>query len=439
MRSLLAWRPVAARFPARTFRSLAEANYRRYFLGHTCSIVGTWVQRIGQDWLVLELTGSAVALGGALLCQFLPVLLGGVWGGVVVDRLDTRRLLMSTQGASALTAAALAAFVISGTVSLAVVYILAAVLGVITVVDSPARQTFVAELVGTDDIVNAQALNSLVTSVGRLVGPAIAGLVIAAAGVGITFVINSVSFVAVLIGLVTIDHRALRPAPRTGAGPGQAREGVRYLWRHSEMRAVVVLVAVVSVFGQNFRVVFPLLAADVFGGGAQAYAWMTAALGLGAVLGALLNAGAEGPTSSWRLGSVCLAFGLTSVLVAAAPSLALALLAVAGLGVANVVLNTSARALLLTESPPEMRGRVMAVHTLVFLGGVPVGAPLVGTMCELWGPRAGMSIAALACLLVAGAVLPILRGSHARPARPWSRRGRRARAASRSGRRPRRC
>jgi predicted MFS family arabinose efflux permease len=420
MRSRLAWRPVSARFPGRTFRSLAEPNYRRYFLGHTCSIVGTWVQRIGQDWLVLELTGSAVALGGALLCQFLPVLLGGMWGGVVVDRLDTRRLLMSTQAVSALTAAALAAFAISGTASLAIVYILAAVLGVVTVVDSPARQVFVAELVGEHDVVNAQALNSLVTSVGRLVGPALAGLVIATAGVGITFVINAVSFVAVLVGLVAIDRRTLRPAPRPGGGPGQAREGLRYIWRHSEMRAVVVLVAVISVFGQNFRVVFPLLATDVFGGGAQAYGWMTATLGLGAVLGALLNAAAEGPTSSWRLVLVCLAFGVTSVLVAAAPSLAFALLAVAGMGMASIVFNTLARALLLTNSSPEMRGRVMAIHTLVFLGGVPVGGPLIGVMCELWGARAGMSIAALACLLGAGAVLPRLRGlrtrrSQARP------------------------
>ena len=414
MRFRRAWRHVGARSPTRTFRSLAEPNYRRYFLGHTCSIVGTWVQRIGQDWLVLELTGSAVALGGALLCQFLPVLLGGVWGGVVVDRLDTRRLLMSTQAASALTAAALAAFAISGTASLAVVYVLAAVLGVITVVDSPARQTFVAELVGAHDIVNAQALNSLVTSVGRLVGPALAGVVIATAGVGITFVINAVSFVAVLIGLVIIDRRTLRAAPPAGGGPVRAREGLRYIWRRPEMRTVVMLVAVVSVFGQNFRVVFPLLATDVFGGGAQAYGWMTATLGLGAVLGALLNAAVEGPVTSWRLVLACLMFGVTSLLVAVAPSLALALLAVAGLGMTNVVLNTLARALLLTDSSPEMRGRVMAVHTLVFLGGVPVGAPLIGVMCELWGARAGMGIAALACLLAAGAVLPGLRRSRTR-------------------------
>lgn len=394
---------------ADTFRSLAEPNYRRYVLGHTCSIVGTWVQRIGQDWLVLELTGSAVALGGALLCQFLPVLLGGVWGGVVVDRLDTRRLLMSTQAASALTAAALAAFAISGTASLAVVYVLAAALGGITVVDSPARQTFVVELVGAPDVVNAQALNGMVAAVGRLVGPALAGLVIATAGVGITFVLNAVSFGAVLIGLAAIDRRTLRPAPRAGRRPGQAREGLRYLRHHPEMRAVIVLVAVVSVFGQNFRVVFPLLATDVFGGGAQAYGWMTATLGLGAVLGALLHA-AAGPPSSRRLVPVCLAFGVTSVLVAAAPSLALALPAVACLGGASAVFTTVARALLLAHSSPEMRGRVMAVHTLVFLGGAPVGGPLVGVMCELWGARAAMGIAALACLLGAGAVLRRLGG-----------------------------
>ena len=392
----------------RTFRSLRMENYRKYFFGHASSVIGTWMQRIGQDWLVLEITDSALALGGSVACQFLPVLLGGVWGGVVVDRVDTRRLLIITQLAQAVLAAALAVFALTGTATLLIVYALAAGLGVVTVFDNPARQSFVAELVEPADIINAQALSSLVNNVGRLVGPALAGLCIVATGVGVTFVINAVSFLAVLISLFTMDVGALLPKLVAPRAPGQAREGLRYVWHHPTLRATVLLAAVVSVFGQNFRVVFPILATDTFHGDATTYGWLTAALGLGAVVGALLSAAAT-TTTTWRLLWVCVAFAGANLAVAAAPDLTIALLAIVVLGVLNILFNTLARTILQLSTDPGMRGRVMAIHVMVFLGGIPVGGPLIGLLCELWGPRLGMVVAGVMCLVGCIAVGPGLR------------------------------
>jgi predicted MFS family arabinose efflux permease len=391
------------------FRSLSQRNYRRYFVGHTSSVIGTWMQRIGQDWLVFELSDSAVALGISMLCQFLPVLLFGVWGGVAVDRWDTRRLLIGTQTAQALLAAVLAAFTLTGTVTLPIVYALAVGLGLVTVVDQPARQSFVAELVDTDDIVNAQSLNSVINNLGRLIGPALAGGLIVLTGVGVTFVINAVSFVAVLIGLIGMDTGALRPVERAPRGRGQAREGLRYVWGHPVLRGTVILVAVVSVFGQNFRVVFPILAADVFHGDATTYGWLTAALGVGAVVGALGSAAAT-TVAPVRLLWLTVGFAVSTVAVAAAPTLLVALLLIVVFGVVNIQVNTIARTILQVGSASGMQGRVMAIHGMVFLGGTPIGGPLAGLICQLWGARIGMLVAGAACLLGALAVWPMLRG-----------------------------
>jgi predicted MFS family arabinose efflux permease len=390
------------------FRSLAEANYRRFFIGNSASVTGTWMQRIGQDWLVLQLTDSALALGGSMLCQFLPVLIGSVWGGVVVDRLNTRRLLLGTQAAQAVLAAALAVVVLTDTVTLAIVYVLAALLGMVTVVDNPARHSFVVELVDRDDIVNAQALNSLINNMGRLVGPVFAGVLIAISGVGITFVINACSFMAVMMSLLIMDTSALRTVPVSPRAPGQVREGLRYVWVRPELRATLVLAAVVSVFGQNFRVVFPVLASDTYGGGATIYGWLTAALGAGAVIGGLISAAAV-RSSAWYLWWSCLAFALTNLVVAATASLTVGIVAIVFLGLSNMLLNTFARATLQLSVVPAMRGRVMAIYVMVFLGGIPIGGPLLGGVLELWGPRVGMAVAGGCTLIGCAAVLVTLR------------------------------
>ena len=394
-----------------TFRSFAERNYRYWWTGHSVSVAGTWVQRIGQDWLVLELTGSALALGISMLCQYLPVLLLSVWGGVVVDRTDTRRLLIGTQIAQAVLAAALAVLVLTGAATIGSVYVLAAALGIVTALDNPARQAFFAELVPPTDIVNAQALNSLVNNVGRLGGPALAGVLISQVGVGITFVINAASFVGVLVALAVMDVSALRRVDVTPRARGQAREGLAYVWRHPDLRAAVLLVAVVSVFGQNFRVVFPVLASEGLQGGASTYGWLTSALGVGAVAGALGSAASTTATPK-RLLLVLVAFAASNVAVAAAPGLALTLGAIMVLGVLNVVFNTLGRTILHLNSAPGMRGRVMAIHSMVFLGGIPFGGIAMGAVLEAWGPRLGLVLAGAACLAGAVVLAPgILRSS----------------------------
>ena len=278
---------------SRIFRSFSQRNYRVYFAGHSVSVAGTWMQRIGQDWLLLELTGSPLVLGVALFCQFLPVLLLSPWGGLLVDRTDTRRLLMVTQALQAALAVTLAVVTLTGVATVTWVFLLAIGLGIVSAVDVPARQTFVSELVDDADIVNAQALTGVMHNLGRLLGPALAGVLILLVGVGITFVVNAVSFVAVLVSLTAIDVGRLHAVPVQPRGRGQLREGVAYVWRTPELRATVLIVAIVSLLGQNFRVVFPVLASETFAGDAGTYGVMTSALGIGAVLGSFASAAAS--------------------------------------------------------------------------------------------------------------------------------------------------
>jgi MFS family permease len=398
--------------PRRTFRSLAVPNYRRFFTGHAVSVAGTWMQRVAQDWLVLELSDSAIALGVATALQFLPTLLFGLWGGVLVDRIDRRRAIMVTQAASAVLAAALATLVLTDTVTLWMVYALALGLGLVTVVDVPARHAFITELVRSEDYVNAQALNSTVHNLGRLVGPALAGILIASVDVGAAFAINAVSFAAVLVALARVDPRQLRRQPPAPREKGQVRQGLRYVWQHPELRACMFLVAVVALLGQNFRVVLPVLARDTFNGGPEVYGWLTSALGAGAVLGALASA-ARSRVTAWSLLFWSGVFAVVNLLAAAAPMLALALAVIVGLGVANICFNTLARTLLQLGVESSMQGRVIALHSVVFLGSTPLGGPITGWVCEVWGARAGLLLAGISAGLAALVVLPQLRRARA--------------------------
>jgi MFS family permease len=387
-------------FVARTVRSLRHPNYRRYLGGHALSVVGTWMQRVAQDWLVLELTDDPVAVGTALALQFLPMLLLGVWGGVLVDRFDRWKLLVVTQASSAVLAGVLAVTTLVGATTLGLVYVMAALLGLVTVVDSPARHTFVTDLVPPGDYVNAQALNSTIHNTGRLVGPAVAGLVIAAAGAGAAFALNAVSFAAVLVGLARIDRSALHRTAKAGRGRGQAVAGLRYAWGHPELRACLVLVAVVSLFSQNFRVILPVTAVEVLGGNAAIYGYLTSALGFGAVLGAV-GAASSTTVTGRRLLAWTVALGATNLLMAFAGQLAFALAGLVAVGVANIAFNTMARSLLQLRSAPEMQGRVMALHGLLNLGTTPIGGPLLGWVCGMAGSAWGFAVAGGAALLAA--------------------------------------
>jgi MFS family permease len=392
-----------ARFLARTVRSLRHPNYRRFIGGHAVSVIGTWMQRVAQDWLVLELTGSPVAIGTATALQFLPMLLFGMWGGVLVDRFDRWKLIICTQVASAVLAAVLAVTTLMDVTTLGLVYVLAAALGLVTVVDTPARHTFLTDLVPPPDYVNAQALNSTIHNVGRLVGPAVAGVVIATVGSGPAFAVNAVSFVAVLVGLARIDRSALHRTLRPGRGKGQARAGLRYAWRHRELRACLFLVAVVGVFGQNFRVVLPVTATEVLGGDAATYGYLTAALGLGAVLGAVGAASTETVTGR-RLLICTTLLGGVNLLMALAGQISFALAALVAVGVANILFNTVVRSLLQLRSAAEMQGRVMALYGLLNLGTTPIGAPLLGWVCAVAGSSWGFVVAGGTALLAAAVV-----------------------------------
>ena len=395
------------------FRSLQVPNYRIFFGGHAVSVIGTWMQRVAQDWLVLELSDSAVAVGVATALQALPMLLLGLWGGLLVDRLDRRKTIMATQGVSAVLAAALAGVTLAGVVQLWMVFALALGLGLVTVLDVPARQAFVTEMVGPEDFVNAQSLNSTVHNTGRLVGPAVAGLLIAGVGSGAAFAVNAVSFVAVLISLFRIDPARLDRAEPAPSERGQALEGLRYVWGRPELRACLLLVTVVALFGQNFRVVLPLFARDVLGGGAETYGWLTSALGAGAVLGALATAARERVTA-WSMLVWGAVFSVVSMLLAGAPGLVAALVLLVGLGVANISFNTLARTLLQLGAEPSMQGRVIALHAIVFLGSTPIGGPMIGWICEQFGSRAGLLVSGLVPAVAALALLPTLRRANRR-------------------------
>jgi MFS family permease len=361
------------------------------------------MQRIGQDWLVVHLTHNASALSLVLVLQFAPTLLLGIWGGTVVDRVDTRKLLIVTQLIQAALAAVLAVIALRQFHSLLGIYAMTLLLGIVTVFDNPARQVFVGELVRPADLVNAITLAGAVNNVGRLAGPALAAGMIAVFGVWITFMFNAVSFLAALAGLIRVDASSLRRVDPIPKAAGQMRAGFHYVMQDSAVRATMLLVACVSVFGQNFRVVLPILATSTFDGNAGTYGWLTAALGLGAVTGGVISAGAARPTQA-RLRLMCIAFCAVNIVASLVPNLSLAYVAMFLIGVANIAFNTLARSLLQMDCDPTMIGRVMGVYGIVFLGGNPIGAPIAGVICQAWGARAALAAAGLL------SVLPVLSG-----------------------------
>jgi MFS family permease len=377
---------------ARTFRSLRNHNYRRYFYGQLVSLTGTGMQTVAQGWLVLRLTDdSGFALGLVTALQFLPLLVAGPWGGVVADRFDKRSVLITTQSAMAVVAGALAVLTLTGVVELWMVYAAALLTGAATAVDSPTRQAFVVEMVGPPDLPNAIGLNSALFNAARVVGPAAAGIVIRLADVGPCFALNAVSFLAVLGGLWRMrSDELVRQAP-IPTGKGQVRAGLEYVRRTPVLRSTLLLVAVVGTLGFNANVVLALLAKVTFRGDAGTYALLSSAMGLGSLAGALVTAARTQP--SWRLlVGACLAFGGFLTASAAAPGLPLALPLLALAGAAGITFMTTANSTLQLASDPAMRGRVMALYLLVFLGSTPIGGPVVGLVSEHLRPRFGLGL-----------------------------------------------
>ena len=387
-----------------TFSSLRIRNYRLYFTAQLISVSGTWMQTVAQAWLVLHLSGSSVDLGLVVGLQFLPMLLFGPFGGLVADRVNKRTLLSATQSAGGLLALVLGALVVTHTVELWQVYLLAALLGLVNVFDNPARQTFVMEMVGRDDLPNAVSLNTVVMNASRVVGPAIGGVVIVLFGLGICFFVNAASYVAVLIGLAMMRSRELRPTEHVSRAKGQIREGFRYVWRTPSLRNTLLAIAIIGIFAYNFTVTLAVLAKVTFHGGAGAYSLLTSCMGFGAVIGGLLAAHRARPTPR-LLQVLALVFGGLLAAVALAPTLLTASILIVFMGAASIGFIATANATLQLSADPTMRGRVMALYAMAFLGTTPIGAPLVGAIAQWTNPRVALLAGAVATVMAAGILM----------------------------------
>ena len=387
-----------------TFSSLRVRNFRLYFTAQLISVSGTWMQSVAQAWLVLHLTGSGVDLGIVVGLQFLPMLLLGPFGGLVADRANKRHLLFLTQTAGGLLALVLGVLVVTHTVVLWQVYVLAGLLGVVNLFDNPARQTFMIEMVGRDDLPNAVSLNAVVMNASRVVGPAIGGVIITVFGLGICFFVNAASYVAVIVGLAMMRTADLHPTEPVERARGQVRDGFRYVWRTPALRNVLLAVALIGIFAYNFTVTLALLAKGTFHGGAGTYAMLTSCMGVGAIIGGLVAAHRARPTPR-LLQVLALVFGALLAAVALAPTLLAADLLIVLMGAASIGFIATANATLQLTSDPAMRGRVMALYAMAFLGTTPIGAPLVGAIAQWTNPRVALLAGAVATVAAAGLLM----------------------------------
>ncbi|WP_371677355.1 MFS transporter [Streptomyces sp. NBC_01276] len=389
------------------FSSLRIRNYRLFAAGQAVSNTGTWMQRIAQDWLVLSLTGSASAVGITIALQFLPMLVFGLYGGVLADRLPKRPLLLATQGAMGLTGIALAVLTLAGHVQVWHVYLAAFLLGLVTVLDNPARQTFVSEMVGPAQVANAVSLNSANFQSARLVGPAIAGVLITAVGSGWAFLLNGLSFAAPIAGLLMMRTRELHPVTPQPRAKGQLREGLRYVAGRPELVWPIVLVGFIGTFGFNFPIWLSAFVGDVFHGDADTYGLFNTLIAAGSLVGALLAA-RRGQARLRVLVTAAVLFSALLLVTAIAPSFWLFSALLVPVGMFGLTVNVVANSSVQMATDPEMRGRVMALFMMVFTGGTPVGAPLVGWITDTYGARLGMAAGGLVSLAAALGVAVVL-------------------------------
>jgi predicted MFS family arabinose efflux permease len=389
----------------RMFESLRTRNYRLFFTGELVSHTGGWMSNMAEAWLVFQLTDSGAAVGATFAFRFAPVFFFGLWGGSVVDRLDRRRTLVVTQLAHASVAALLFALVATDSVETWMVFAVAFVTGLVTVIDQPAHHAFVEEMVGPDRIANAVALNSAVLNAARITGPALAGLIIAAADTSWVFLCNAASFLVVVVALLAMDRRELRPLRRQRQPTG-VRDGLRHTWSVKEMRSTIALVAVVGTLVYNFPTFLTIMAKDTFGGNADAAGALMAVLGVGTIFGALTAAhrGRQTRTTVIKAGAALAAALLLTALMPMKPLLVASLVP---LGAVAIFFGATSSAHMQASSAQEFRGRTMAVYSMLTLGATLVGGPLMGEVSDRWGARAGLGVAGAATGLMA-AVLALL-------------------------------
>ncbi|MEU4232132.1 MFS transporter [Nonomuraea sp. NPDC026600] len=401
------------------FRSLKVRNYRMFAAGGAVSNVGGWLQRTAQDWLVLDLThGSAAALGLATALQFLPMLLFGLFGGVLADRYPKRPILIVAQSLMAVLALVIGILTMTGAAQVWHVYLMAFTLGLISCVEVPTRQAFVVEMVGRQDLSNAIALNSSIFNLARVMGPAIAGvLIFLFGGTGPLFLINAVTFAGVISSLIFMRKSELNlsvPVPRA---KGQLREGLSYVLHREELLMPVLLIGFVSMFSQSFSMSIALMAREVFKAGASSFGLASSMFAVGALGGALLAARRARPSRKMLIAGA-IGFGLFQIATGLAPFYPVYLLLLIPTGIALITINTAANASVQLATAPDMRGRVMGIYMLVFTGGAPIGAPLVGWLSELGGPRAGVMLSGVLVLVGTGVAVMLTKLIAARVSEP---------------------
>ncbi|CEA09847.1 Enterobactin exporter EntS [Arthrobacter saudimassiliensis] len=384
------------------FRSLKIFNYRIWFLGALVSNIGTWMQRTAQDWLVYDILTdqNAAAMGIVMALQLGPQLVLAPWAGLLADSRDRRRVLLATQLSMALLGVGLGALVVTGAAELWHVYAFALALGVVSAVDAPARQSFVSEVVSEKDLPNAVALNSASFNGARLIGPAVAGLLTVAVGPGWVFMINALTFGAMVLALVNMRSSELRVLPKAPPGKGRIRAGLRYVRYRPDLIMVMLAIFIVGTFGLNFAVYIAAMARTEFGQDAGIFGLLNSIMAVGSVTGALLSARRDRPRLRFVFGAAGL-FGAACALAGLAPTLELFALALVPVGLFALTLMTSANAYVQTTTAPVMRGRVMALYFAIFMGGTPIGAPIVGLVSDSFGPRWGLGVAALSGLAAA--------------------------------------
>jgi MFS family permease len=409
---------LAVTLRGRTFRSLGRhRNYRLFFTGQLVSVAGTWMQNIALSWLVIQLSSSAIAVGTLAFCRFLPFLLLGLAAGVVVDRFDTRRLLIATQASAMLVSIALAVVTLAGVATLPVVYALAALGGLILVFDSPGRQTLTFQMVGPRELPNAVALNSGLFNASRVVGPALAGILIAAVGVGACFVINAISFLAVLVALRAMREEELTPVVKSHETRVLAgiREGVAWSVRSPLARTVLAVVTVVSTVGFNFNVLVPLLASQTLHVGAGMFGVLSASFGLGALAGALATA-TLGRASPRTFAGGAVGFSLTMLALAPVETPGTALVLLFVLGLSFSLFTASANALVQLASPDHLRGRIVSLYLFAFVGLAPIGGLVAGWLAEVGGTELAFAVAGLSGAAAVAWAYPRLRAAGREPA-----------------------
>jgi MFS family permease len=400
---------AAQRFSSKTFAALSVRNFRLFFVGQLISVSGTWMQSVAQGWLILQLTGSSVDLGFAVALQYVPILLFGTYGGLVADRHEKRRILYCTQTAAGLLALTLGLLMTTHHVTVDTVFVLAGLLGFVNLFDVPARQAFVQEMVGRDLIANAVSLNSVLMNSGRVIGPSVAAGLIALVGTAACFYTNAASYVAVILALALMRRGELLPMQIVQRLPGQLRLGLKYVFATPQLRNIIIAVSVVGTFAFNFTVTLPLLAHVTFHQKSAAqYGILMGCMGVGAVIGGLLVAHRSRPTPK-LLALLAVAFGFFMTLVAFAPTILLAELALIPTGACSIAFASSANSTLQLNSGQQMRGRVMSLYSIAFLGTTPIGAPLVGILIAATNPRIGIFLGAFLTLLTGLWLVLVLR------------------------------